>query len=474
MSFHPGLVGAARRRAAGGGAGPLTPVSATYWRLRMPNNPNNLSLQIREIEMRGSVGGADQCSGGTATSSSGTAASAFDDSSVSLNGSGSYAEWVQYQFPSAVEVVELSFQVAEGDYGPRVIQLQYSNDGTTWTAWAHWIGLSWTDDETKVLNAANRNVIPEGHSPFWRCRITANNGNLNLEITAVEFRLSAGGASECPTTGGKEAGRTSTDANWNVGNAFDGVPDATAAVVGMSAAGMWLGYMFPSNIAPVEAGVRADTNRTSAPKDFTFDCSNDWGLTWTTVHAGTDNIDWTSEEMRSFDLTQAASSGVAGDWYIDMSRIAAGWQITNRATTGENISGGNADPGFFLSNKPLGTSLKRYWEIEVVARASGGGNPNQIGIVEASQRAFYQSINMGARTNCVAYRSDGNIYRSNALQGAGSSWTTGDILMVNTIRPLTRWSSARTACSAAWLSRRSMPAPSIPAWASTTRATSSG
>jgi hypothetical protein len=25
----------------------------------MPNNPNNLSLQIREIEMRGSVGGAD-------------------------------------------------------------------------------------------------------------------------------------------------------------------------------------------------------------------------------------------------------------------------------------------------------------------------------------------------------------------------------------------------------------------------------
>ena len=205
------------RPAAGTGAR-LEPVSATYWRLRMPNNPNNLSLQIREIEMRGSVGGADSAQAAPRHRVRAPPRAPLTTVRSPLNGSGSYAEWVQYQFPSAVEVVELSFQVAEGDYGPRVIQLQYSNDGTTWTAWAHWIGLSWTDDETKVLNAANRNVIPEGHSPFWRCRITANNGNLNLEITAVEFRLSAGGASECPTTGGKEAGRTSTDANWNVGS----------------------------------------------------------------------------------------------------------------------------------------------------------------------------------------------------------------------------------------------------------------
>ncbi len=69
----------------------------------------------------------------------------------------------------------------------------------------------------------------------------------------------------------------------------------------MSAGGMWLGYMFPSNITPVEAAVRSDTNRATAPKDFTFGYSNDWGLTWTTVHTSTDNVDWTSEERRVFD-----------------------------------------------------------------------------------------------------------------------------------------------------------------------------
>ena len=212
--------------------------------------------------------------------------------------------------------------------------------------------------------------------------------------------------------------------------AFDGVPDATAAVVSMSTGGMWLGYMFPSNIAPVEAGVRADTNRSSAPKDFTFDYSNDWGLTWTTVHTATDNVDWTSEEMRDFDLTEATSTGVLGDWYIDMSRIAAGWQVSNGASTGENVSGGDNDPGFLLSQKTLGTALPRYWEVVIDARGAGA-NSGYIGIVVEAQRAFYQSIDFASRPDSVGYRENGEVRKNGTLLASGlPTYGAGDIVMV--------------------------------------------
>jgi hypothetical protein len=391
----------------------------------------SLVLHLAEIEMRAIEGGADQCTGGTGSASSGSNASnLFDnDTGTSWNGNSTFLEYAQYQFAAPVQVVELAVTAGTGAYAPRVISLQYSDDGVSWTEWAHWLGLGWSDNETKVLNAANRNVIPAGQSPFWRFSCTANNGNANLEVTEVEFRDVAGGPSLRPTAGGSAVGRTSSG-SWGPDPAFDGVLDHNAAVVSMANAPVWLGYMFPSNVAIAEAAVRCDTNRSSAPRDFALEHSNDWGLTWTTVHGATDNIDWAPEEMRLFDLTAPASSGIRGDWHIDMSRIAGGWQVSNLASSAQNVAGSDNDPGFVLSTKTLGQTLPRYFEVMIDARGAGA-NSGYVGIVEEGQRAYYQALHFADRPDSIGYRENGEVRKNGAVLASGlPAYGAGDIVMV--------------------------------------------
>jgi hypothetical protein len=112
-----------------------------YWRIYM-TAVNNVQGVLMEVEFRDHYGGADRAVGGTPSASSAnpgfTSSSAFDDNfGTYWNTSGSTAppHWIAYQFAQPIEVVEYSLTACEcnADYSPRTWQLQYSDNGTSWS-----------------------------------------------------------------------------------------------------------------------------------------------------------------------------------------------------------------------------------------------------------------------------------------------------------------------------------------------------
>jgi hypothetical protein len=111
-----------------------------YWRLNITANDGDPDfLAVVQINLRGMTGGANLCSGGTASASS-----AFFPASYALdNDVNTYwttqarvlaATW-QYQFANAVSVVEYTLQArtSEMDRMARAWTLEYSDDGAAWT-----------------------------------------------------------------------------------------------------------------------------------------------------------------------------------------------------------------------------------------------------------------------------------------------------------------------------------------------------
>lgn len=115
---------------------------------------------IREIEARATVGGADQCSGGTASSSGdyspgNAAAYAFDDATYTLwasdSGTAGTTAWIQYAFASSVTIAEIEVSSYLTGYAASQIEIQISDNGTDWTTTDTYSGLSWSSDEVKTF-----------------------------------------------------------------------------------------------------------------------------------------------------------------------------------------------------------------------------------------------------------------------------------------------------------------------------------
>lgn len=114
----------------------------TYWRLNITGNNGGGYILIAEITMAATVGGADQCEGGTPTAngtfSTFTPSKAVDNSSAT-NSAWSVAGtsgWWKYQFASPVKVLEYSIQAgksAQVSHAPSSWTLEWSNDNTNWT-----------------------------------------------------------------------------------------------------------------------------------------------------------------------------------------------------------------------------------------------------------------------------------------------------------------------------------------------------
>lgn len=117
-----------------------------YWGLLVTARPGSGNgVSIAEVEMRATSGGADQCSGGTASglSSAGQVpANAFDNNDATVWYYGSVPAGgllLSYDFGSAVTVAEVILRnAAVGStypgvtYGPAACWVQWSDDGTAW------------------------------------------------------------------------------------------------------------------------------------------------------------------------------------------------------------------------------------------------------------------------------------------------------------------------------------------------------
>lgn len=121
-----------------------------HWRLYITatgGDPNY--TQIAELELRAAIGGADQTGAGTAsalTALSGFEASKAVDNTTSSKWSTTVGNvtptWIAYDFGAGndVDIVEVAVACAGTAFdarGPRVFDVEWSDDGSTWTtAWS--------------------------------------------------------------------------------------------------------------------------------------------------------------------------------------------------------------------------------------------------------------------------------------------------------------------------------------------------
>ena len=117
---------------------------SSYWRLNVSAGQGSPFSVIAELELRTSVGGADQTvSGGPSNADSYFTTGyepgkAFDNSAAVTwsSNNAAYPHWLYYRFPADVTIVEYVITAAvptDNQYAPKTWTLQYSGDGVTWT-----------------------------------------------------------------------------------------------------------------------------------------------------------------------------------------------------------------------------------------------------------------------------------------------------------------------------------------------------
>jgi len=137
--------------------------SGTVWRIYATAVGGGTTFALKEIEMRASAGGADQCTGGVgladSTYQANTTLLAFDNvtTSASFWAAHTYSplpSWIAYKFTSAVSVAELVMRARDSglqNQAPTAFELQKWN-GSGWDTMLTQSGLSWSADETKTFS----------------------------------------------------------------------------------------------------------------------------------------------------------------------------------------------------------------------------------------------------------------------------------------------------------------------------------
>lgn len=156
----------------------------SYWRIYVTaNNGDATWTDFNEIEFRATIGGTDQCSGGTALGDDSTYNSpnnAFDnDTANSHISSGGLPSWVGYQFASPVEVAQVSLitpLVNEAARAPKDFLIQYSDDGITWTT------------AKEVINQTNWTTAEQRLFPIYEGVLT---GNITESLSISNWRATA-------------------------------------------------------------------------------------------------------------------------------------------------------------------------------------------------------------------------------------------------------------------------------------------
>lgn len=136
--------------------------TSSYWRINASGSATGNYCEIAELELRTSVGGADQTvSGGPGKADTvfGTsyASLAFDNSTTTVWGSQTgFPHWLYYRFPVDTTIVEYVITAGpslggHNGYAPNAWTLEYSGDGVTWTTADTQSGVAaWGDQETRT------------------------------------------------------------------------------------------------------------------------------------------------------------------------------------------------------------------------------------------------------------------------------------------------------------------------------------
>ena len=134
-----------------------------YWRIKITASNSATYVNLTELELRGSIGGVDQATGGTSICGSsyfgGTGTEVWDGNTTSdrwgaeTNGVSLGTAWVGYHFATPVDVKQIAMTCSGfNTQAPTAFNLEWSDDGVTWTVLESFTTASvWTAYETRLF-----------------------------------------------------------------------------------------------------------------------------------------------------------------------------------------------------------------------------------------------------------------------------------------------------------------------------------
>lgn len=280
------------------------PYSSTRWRINISAVASGVDwCSINKVEMRGTIGGADFCTGGTASASATQGGGlsfpsyAFDSNNSTQwkTGTATMPQWLEYTFASSVAIAEVvitagSFNTTDA---PKDFTIQYY-DGSTWQTAKTVTGASFIST-TDSLKFPIGSTYAASAADRWRIRIDAkqNSGNWT-GVSELEFRASAGGADEC--SGGTAFASSSGGSN-PVANAFDN-NTGTSWLTGNTSLGGHVGYVLPTAKSIVQISMTSPSTANDSMTGFTVQYWN--SESWATQWAETSIPTWSATQTRTF------------------------------------------------------------------------------------------------------------------------------------------------------------------------------
>jgi hypothetical protein len=294
-------------------------VASRYWRVRALSTWSTYGFSIAEMEMRTSVGGTDQCSGGTASALSyfdgtTTPANGFDNSNSTIYNQGGSpktdSEYLSYDFGSGVTkaIVEIAWRTRTGGnsfFAPRTGIVESSTDGINWLARWTFSLVCVTDDAWLISTAPASKPVGGSTFRIWGIKATSVQSGSNFGLREAELRATVGGSDMC------SGGAGMAQAPFDSSNLPSYVFDNTSAEYGSSASlPSIVAYDFGyGNEKAVPAQISM-TARSSSPGqsatgfDLVYSTDNE---TFTTQQSFTSPATWASVEQRLFAVTVSAS-----------------------------------------------------------------------------------------------------------------------------------------------------------------------
>jgi hypothetical protein len=380
----------------------LAPVTASvnesgahrYWRLRATAAVNASEVWIYEVEMRGSAGGADLCSGGTpfGENLSGGAASVFDnttgDSPVWMTVGGTPLV-IGYDFGADTAIVELGIfgYASSNDYLPSAWTFEFSDDNSTW----------------QIAHTASGLTSGSYNQGAW----TAFSGWADQSALAGESSSAASGSS------------ASDSASESVSSS----DSASVSVVGLASASEAApGVDTPAAAATIPAGLLDSASASDSPAAV---------LTTVAEAMAPASAQDAPSGDQATSASPASEAATAGD--APSGALAAGASLSDAASATDALSalaGSVAEQGAAGSAADTSDSEKvsgtqaasvnesgahRYWRL----RATAAVNASEVWIYEVEMRG-----SPGGADLC----SGGTPFGENLSGGAASAFdnTTGD------------------------------------------------
>lgn len=300
-----------------------------YWRLYCFNGLRDNHFDIKEIELRTSIGGADVTTP-TSTVSASSQSAGFEAPKAFDNNTGTtwytpatnLPAWIKVDFGAGNEkdIVEVALMAWNLTEMVSEFELQWSDDNSSWTTLYKILNYTWSTTAFTSFSASNHPAVAStANKRLWRLRTSAVNGSSVFGLAELEMFEGASAVSAC--TGGTPYASAVQEATGPVSEAFDGIK-SEGTVTGNywsshGIVGEWVGYLFPSaiDIAVIGITARFGASINQSPKDFVFEYWD--GAAWQTAFSMTNVTGWTSAQTRYFSSAGEVSAPVGGSTSVN-------------------------------------------------------------------------------------------------------------------------------------------------------------